>query len=336
MGEESDRNYFVGRHRLRAKSARTECRSVDAGPIDAGRAELADPAADPEQPREHQRARRDQHHVLAAHGEDVVEPRGLEVLRRARRELRSRRRARSPRGPRAALPRGRGRSSARAARAAGRRGRRDRRARRPASTRRPCSTTWTPRRRSQVRSSNPCSGPAAACTTTSASRIGALRRRAAERQLELHRLARRAAAERPRPALGARIENCPAAGGAVTTTIAPARPADLRQEGAPVERVEPLARPPPAEQREHQPRAAPAARRRVDDAASADRRDEQTHTARPRAAVRRSRARARAQSDAASTCAGAAPAGQAGSPARGGSRSAPGRCRGSRRGRRPR
>ena len=73
---------------------------------------------------------------------------------------------------------------------------------------------------------------------------GALRWRAAERQLELHRLAHVDSVERPHPALSAQVVQalgrCRG-----DDEDGPAAPADLGLKRAPVERIEAGARPPP-------------------------------------------------------------------------------------------
>ncbi len=103
---------------------------------------------------------REQHDVLARDGEQVVEPGAPEARLQLVVRGRRRRRARPLRGPRGVLPSGRARTSGAARRAGGRRRRRGRRAGRRACHSSTCRTTWTPCRRSQVRSSKPCCRPA--------------------------------------------------------------------------------------------------------------------------------------------------------------------------------
>ena len=138
--------------------------------------------------------------------QQVVEPRRAEVVAQAvgaapsssPSTIPSRTARRSPARP-GAIARGEPRC------AGGRRSRRRLRAGRSASTRRRCRTTCTPWRRSQVRSSNPCVGPARAPHDGEHVEDGALRRRAAERELELNALVDEHAVEAARRGPGARM-----------------------------------------------------------------------------------------------------------------------------------
>ena len=121
-----------------------------------------------------------------------------------------------------------------------------------------------PWRRSHVRSSKPFSGPGRQLHDDERVEDGALRRGAAEVELELCRLVDRATVERSHVALRAEIElafdrrrrdhDAHAAG-----------MADLGGEWASVERVETGARPPPAGEPEQQRERADADDRRVDE-----------------------------------------------------------------------
>ena len=163
-------------------------------------------ARDPERPRQPEHAPRDERDVLATDGEQVVETRRLEVRLQRRSRARRRRRARRPsssasRSPVAPL------ASADATCRCSRSATPPIPPRRPTSRGfRPRSTTWTPRRASQPRSSKPVSGPRGATGRACELEQRALRRRPSARQLEQDRLpdrsARRTAS--PRPACAAR------------------------------------------------------------------------------------------------------------------------------------
>ena len=101
------------------------------------RADMAEPARQPEQPGEAEHAQGDEDHVLAADREQVVEPgcRGSSCAAPGR-ALRPRR-GRCPRGPRAVLPSARARRLARATPGRGRRSRRSRRGGRRSASRGP-------------------------------------------------------------------------------------------------------------------------------------------------------------------------------------------------------
>ena len=101
-----------------------------------------------------------------------------------------------------------------------------------------------PCRRSQVRSSKPCSEPRGNRTTASSLTTGALRRRTAERQLELHRLVDTAGAKAADSREDALLEHADSWLGSdhrghARGTI------DLGRERASVERREASAAPPP-------------------------------------------------------------------------------------------
>ena len=205
----------------------------------------------------------------------------------------SRRRGRSLRGPRAALPRARGRSSARAMRGAGRRARPDRRARRSASTRRPSGRHGRRGGGARCARRTRSRGPTATCTTTRASRTTPCGGERPAFSSSWTRSSTRTPAERADLARRPDREP-PDVGCAVTTTTARPASSDLRQHVAPVERVEPVATPPPAEEREQgqetRPAEAPAhvpQRNRA--------RPRAPRTARPHGAGPRSRVRSRAR-----------------------------------------
>ena len=111
------------------------------------------------------------------------------------------------------------------------------------STRR---TTCTPLCRSQVPSSNPSSGPGGSWTRTSASSTAPCGGDRPSMKLELDCLADRKPTERPRPAGRANREPARRRLGR-DDDDRPAGPADLRKQDAAIERVEPMASPPPAE-----------------------------------------------------------------------------------------
>ena len=173
------------------------------GPDCCERAHLARHARDPEQPRHEEHAARDESDVLAGHGEQVVEPRGAERVPQAYGRALRPRRARS----RAARHAARRRLPTRARLPMPDRSRSatpPRPPRRPTiSGARPFRTTWTPWRRSHVRSSKPSSELPRLGDEHRQPEHRSLRRRTADGQLEQDRLADVAAGE----ALDARRED---------------------------------------------------------------------------------------------------------------------------------
>ncbi len=234
----------------------------DVGADRRERAELACPAPDPEEPREREHARGDEHHVLARDGEDVVQPGSAEVLPQATREgcVVAEDDPVEDRAPFSRQP-GRDRALEPRADAIGE------------PTKPAACTDLVPRVQPEHHVHAVAAQPRALIEPVGrpewlaheGERIQdrALRRRTPEWKLQLYRFVDRSSREAAHASLGAHDElRLPRRRGDDDDCVP--CPADVGRERADVECVEPGARPPPSERDEDESGAGEAQRRRFD------------------------------------------------------------------------